>query len=84
MKFKEHFATSKALRTGIGYKEFIPYFDNKESIDVVLDNIKKNSRHYAKRQYTFFNHQFKAVWFNTCYDDFNKTYLEVLEYLKGR
>ena len=58
---KDKFTTSKALKTAIGYKEFIPYFDNKESIDVVLDNIKKNSRHYAKRQYTFFNHSLSPI-----------------------
>ena len=78
---KKYFNTSKALNTAIGYKEFIPYFNNEKTLDEVKDDIKKNSRHYAKRQYTFFNHQFNLRWFNTNYDDFNKTINEVINYI---
>ena len=39
---------------GIGYKEFIDYFDGKITLEQVKDNIKLNTRHYAKRQITFF------------------------------
>ena len=78
---KDEFNTSKALNTAIGYKEFIPYFNGEKTLDEVKDDIKKNSRHYAKRQYTFFNHQFNLKWFNTNYDDFNKTIDEVINYL---
>ncbi len=39
---------------GIGYKEWLPYFDGKQSIKEVVDAIKINSRHYAKRQVTWF------------------------------
>ena len=79
---KDEFNTSKALNTAIGYKEFIPYFNHEKTLDEVKDDIKKNSRHYAKRQYTFFNHQFKLRWFNTNYDDFNKTINEVVNYIE--
>ena len=79
---KDEFNTSKALNTAIGYKEFIPYFNGEKTLDEVKDDIKKNSRHYAKRQYTFFNHQFNLKWFNTNYDDFNKTIDEVINYLE--
>src|SRR5699024_11714722 len=78
---KDEFNTSKALNTAIGYKEFIPYFNHEKTLDEVKDDIKKNSRHYAKRQYTFFNHQFKLRWFNTNYDDFNNTINEVINYI---
>ena len=78
---KNKFNTSKALNTAIGYKEFIPYFKHEKTLDEVKDDIKKNSRHYAKRQYTFFNHQFNLRWFNTNYDDFNKTINEVINYI---
>ena len=78
---KNKFNTSKALNTAIGYKEFIPYFNHEKTLDEVKDDIKKNSRHYAKRQYTFFNHQFNLRWFNTNYDDFNKTINEVINYI---
>ena len=80
---KDYFKTSKALNTAIGYKEFIPYFNNEKTLEEVKDDIKKNSRHYAKRQYTFFNHQFNLTWFNTNYNDFNKTINEVINYIEN-
>ena len=40
--------------SGIGYKEFFDYFDGKISRDEMIENIKKNCRHYAKRQITWF------------------------------
>lgn len=38
----------------IGYKEFFPYFDNKISLEEAVDTLKKETRHYAKRQLTWF------------------------------
>lgn len=74
---------SKALETGIGYKELYQYFDNKITLDDAKELIKKNSRHYAKRQYTFFNHQLDVKWFNTNYEDFSKTINEVEDYIEN-
>ena len=48
---------TKAITTPIGYKELFPYFEEKDSLENCLDLIRKNSRKYAKRQYTWFNHQ---------------------------
>ena len=81
-KFYYEKVFSKALLTGIGYKELYQYFDNKITLEDAIDLIKKNSRHYAKRQYTWFNHQMDVTWFNTDYEDFNKTVLEVENYLE--
>ena len=70
----------KSLLTGIGYKEIFKYFDGDLSLNEAIELIQKNSRHYAKRQYTFFNNQFKNQeinWFQTNYDDFSKTIEEV-------
>lgn len=75
---------SKAIMTGIGYKELYSYFDNEISLDDAVSLIKKNSRHLAKRQYTFFNNQFADVkWFKTDYDNFSNTVNDVINYLKG-
>lgn len=38
----------------IGYKELRPYFDGELSLDAALDNLKKSTRHYAKRQLSWF------------------------------
>lgn len=71
---------SKAVMTPIGYKELFPYFEKEKALKDCLEEMKKNSRHYAKRQYTFFNHQLPIKWFNVDYDNFNNTINEVYDY----
>ena len=39
---------------GIGYKEIIAYLEGETSLEEAIDQIKKNTRHYAKRQLTWF------------------------------
>ena len=51
-----------------GYKELFEYFDGNISLDDAIELIKKRSRNYAKRQYTWNNHQIDVNW---CYVDFN-------------
>ena len=48
---------------GIGYKEFKDYFDGNKTLEECVEEVKINSRHFAKRQYTFFNHQLDVKWF---------------------
>lgn len=72
---------SKAIQS-IGYKELYDYFDNKITLDEAIDNIKRNSRRYAKRQYTFFNNKMDVKWFNVDFDNFNNTIEEVTNYIK--
>ncbi len=76
---KTHFASSKAIQTGIGYKEFRDYFNQSKTIAEVVEEIKTNSRHYAKRQYTFFKHQFPTKWYDVDYDCFENTIEEVYQ-----
>ena len=79
---KPYYKKSHVLNSAIGYKEFIPYFNNEIDLDDVKENIKKNSRHFAKRQYTFFNNQFDCIkWFNVNYLDFTKTIDKVYNYI---
>ena len=49
---------------GIGYKEIIEYLNGECSIDEAVDNIKKNTRHYAKRQLTWFRRYDTMNWIN--------------------
>ena len=42
-----------ALQT-VGYKELFDFMDGKISLHTAIDNIKKNTRHFAKRQITWF------------------------------
>lgn len=57
----------------IGYKELFAYFSGNASLEQTVELIKKNSRNYAKRQYTWFNNQVPVTWFDVDFDDFEKT-----------
>ncbi len=52
---------TRAINTAIGYKELYNYFDGLITLEEAIDKIKQASRNYAKRQYTFFNNQFKDI-----------------------
>ena len=75
---------SKAINTGIGYKELYRYFDNEISKKEAIDLIKKGSRHYAKIQYTIFNNQLDVNWFNVDFNNFNNTVNEVIEFIENK
>lgn len=75
---------TKAILTPIGYKELFPYFDGTKSLEDCLEEIKKNSRKYAKRQYTWFYHQLPVEWFSVYFEDFSKTVKEVLNYIQKK
>lgn len=47
---------------GLGYKEFIPYFNGEISLEQVVDDIKKYTRRFAKRQLTWFRGQTNGAW----------------------
>lgn len=74
---------TKPLLNAIGYREIYSYFDGNIYLEEATDKIKQNSRHYAKRQYTFFNHQLPIVWFETNYNNFNNTVEEVIDYIEN-
>lgn len=46
----------------IGIKEFFPYFEGNIALEEVKKTIILNTRHYVKRQETFFRHQFPSLW----------------------
>lgn len=79
---KDKYMDSRVLNTGIGYKEFYEYLFNNKELDEVLEEIKKDSRRFAKRQYTFFNHQFDTKWFDVNFNNFNETIDEVINYIE--
>ena len=73
---------SKSIQTGIGYKELYEYFKGNITKDEAIDLIKKNTRHFIKRQYTFFKHQMDVNWVTTDFDNFQNTILEVLKIIE--
>jgi tRNA dimethylallyltransferase len=53
----------------IGYKELRPYFDGEIALEEALDNLKKGTRHYAKRQMSWFR---RIPYAHTVYVDDHK------------
>ena len=70
---------SKALKTGIGYKELYSYFKGDISLEEAVKLIKKNTRHFIKRQYTFFKHQMDVTWLNVDFSNFEHTINEAIK-----
>ena len=73
---------TKPILNGIGYKEVIKYLEKDIDYETTIEKIKQNSRHYAKRQYTFMNNKLNIKWFETNYEDFSKTIEEVTKYIE--
>lgn len=48
----------------VGYKEFIKYLNNETTFDYALNEFKKNTRRYAKRQLTWFRKNKEIIWLN--------------------
>ena len=53
--YKKGLKETPTASQAIGYKEFYPYFEGEIDLDTVKQNICLNTRHYAKRQLTWFN-----------------------------
>ena len=51
-----------ALQT-VGYRELFDFFEGKTSLDFAIEEIKKNTRRFAKRQYTWFHKNKDINWF---------------------
>ncbi len=69
VKSLHSFRNLNALQT-VGYTELYEYLDEKIPLNKAIENIKKNTRHYAKRQLTWFRKDKSIHWFNGI--DFNQ------------
>ena len=67
-----------ALQT-VGYKELFSYFDNEIALEFAIEEIKKNTRRFAKRQLTWFKRNPETKWFEY---DVNKG--EIIEFINNK
>ncbi|PAV30080.1 tRNA (adenosine(37)-N6)-dimethylallyltransferase MiaA [Virgibacillus profundi] len=74
---------NKQSMKAIGYKEFIPYLDGEQSIENSIEILKRNSRRYAKRQYTWFRNKMDITWYTITPDSMNERFGIILEDLAG-
>ena len=61
----------------VGYKELFEHFDGTITLEKAIELIKRNSRHYAKRQISWFDRDKEIVWFNP--ENFN----EIINFIKS-
>ncbi len=66
-----------ALQT-VGYRELFGYINGEYSLNYAIEEIKKNTRRFAKRQLTWFKRNEKVRWF-----DFNTSFKEILYYISS-
>lgn len=67
---------------GIGYKEFIPYFNEECTLEEAVTQLKTNTRRFAKRQLTWFRRQIEGLWVDMSSSTGEEAMEEVLDYLK--
>ena len=82
--FKQGIPSDAQSIRAIGYKELYDYFNGLISLEESKELIKRNSRRYAKRQYTWFNNQMDVVWFDVDVKHFERTIQEVLNYIQNK
>ena len=58
------YKTFPTAMQGLGYKEVVLYLNNKISKEEMIELIKKETRHYAKRQLTWFRKNKETIWLN--------------------
>jgi tRNA dimethylallyltransferase len=69
----------------IGYKEIYEYLDGKVTLNEAVENLKQNSRRYAKRQLTWFRNKMKVEWFDVSnVNNFSKKIAEISQYVEGK
>ena len=64
---------------GLGYKEILDYFDGKTTLDEAIEIIKRETRHFAKRQLTWFRRESDVIWISK--DEFSYNEKDILGYV---
>lgn len=68
---------------GLGYKEFVPYFKGETSLEAAIEVLKQGTRHFAKRQLTWFSRQSKGLWIDLTNKDKMTAIQEIVNYINS-
>ena len=60
---------------GLGYKEILDYLDDKMTLEEAVSLIKKETRHFAKRQLTWFRRERDVIWFDKEKYEYNEEHI---------
>ncbi|MCI8890324.1 MAG: tRNA (adenosine(37)-N6)-dimethylallyltransferase MiaA [Eubacterium sp.] len=66
---------------GLGYKELFPYFDGECTLDEAVSVMKRDTRHFAKRQLTWFRREKDVIWVNKQMFSYDND--KILSYING-
>ena len=82
---KMGFTTEDIAMKGIGYKELLDYLSGMYNITEAVEKIKSNTRHYAKRQMTWFKKYEDMKWFDLSdVTDSEQAALRMTEWIKEK
>lgn len=63
-KLFDKYGENNILMNTIGYQELLPYFNNEQDLNTAIEQLKQNTRRYAKRQISWFNANKEINWYN--------------------
>ena len=78
-KIYEKYKNLRYKIASIGYKEFFKYFDGENSLDETIEEIKRESRRYAKRQMTWFRKEKDYIIYNLSEQNENDVMKDIIE-----
>ena len=78
-KIYEKYENLRYKIASIGYKEFFKYFDGENSLDETIEEIKRESRRYAKRQMTWFRKEKDYIIYNLSEQSENEVMKDIIE-----
>ncbi|MEA4922674.1 MAG: tRNA (adenosine(37)-N6)-dimethylallyltransferase MiaA [Eubacteriaceae bacterium] len=77
------FTSDDIAMKGIGYKEIIAYLNGSYDLSTAIETVQKNTRHYAKRQMTWFNRYEDMEWFDlTSYMTHDDAVKDILKWVE--
>ena len=70
--------------TDIGYQEIFMYINGEISLDKAIEDIQKKTRHFAKRQMTWFRNKMDLEFIEVDYNDYSKTINRIRDFINSK
>lgn len=85
VKFAFENGIGRTAACSIGYKEILPFLDSRQPLETAIENVKRETRRYAKRQITWFKRNKNINWLYVDeFDTFENLEEKALDFIKGR
>ncbi|MGV2620137.1 UNVERIFIED_CONTAM: tRNA (adenosine(37)-N6)-dimethylallyltransferase MiaA [Halobacillus marinus] len=81
--FEDGLEDSQSMKA-IGYKELLPYLKGEGTLEEAVAILKRNSRRYAKRQYTYFKNKMDVSWYEVSPETYEEKFETILADLAGK